>query len=61
VLSFIVTAGDRRVETRAFVFVQIITVVDNGEIDLGSFGSVVRLVQLQSTLMNLRLELQHDF
>ncbi|HEX3113222.1 MAG TPA: hypothetical protein VHU20_08135 [Candidatus Eisenbacteria bacterium] len=59
-MSFFVAAGYRGVETRALVVVQIITVVDDGQIDLGSFGGVVGLVQLQPTLMNLRLELQHD-
>jgi len=59
-LSFFVAAGYRRVKTRALVVVQIITVVDDGQIDLGAFRSIVGLVQLQSTLMNLSFELQHD-
>jgi len=58
-LSFFVAAGYRRVETLALVLVQLITVVDDGEIDLRPFRSVVGLVQLQPTLVNLRLELQH--
>ena len=52
--------GYRCVEARALVLVQIITVVNDGRIDLGPFGSIVGLVQLEPTLMNLRLELQHD-
>jgi len=46
-----VAAGYRRVETLALVLVQLVAVVDNGEIDLGPFRSVVRLVQLQPTLV----------
>ena len=59
-LSFIVAAGDRRVETGAFVLVQIVAVVDDSQIDLRSLRSVVRLVQLEPALMNMRLELDHD-
>jgi hypothetical protein len=59
-LSFVVTAGDRSVEARALVLVQIVTIVDDGQIDLGAFGGIVGFVQLQPTLVNLRLELQHD-
>jgi hypothetical protein len=59
-LSFVVTAGDRGVEARALVLVQIVTIIDDGQIDLGAFGGIVGFVQLQPTLVNLRLELQHD-
>jgi hypothetical protein len=59
-LSFVVTAGDRGVEARALVLVQIVTIVDDGQINLGAFGGIVGFVQLQPTLVNLRLELQHD-
>jgi hypothetical protein len=58
-LSFIVAAGDRGVEAGALFFIQIVTVVDDGQIDLGPVRSIVGLVELQPTLVNLRLELQH--
>jgi hypothetical protein len=59
-LSFVVAADDRGVEARALILVQIVTIVDDGQIDLGAFGSIVGFVQLEPTLVNLRLELQHD-
>jgi len=59
-LSVFVAAGYCCMEMRALVLVQIITVVNNGEIDLGPFGSVVGFIQLQPTLVNLRFELQHN-
>jgi hypothetical protein len=59
-LSFAVAAGDRGVETRALVLIQIVTIVYDGQIDLGALGGIVGFVQLQPTLVNLRLELQHD-
>jgi hypothetical protein len=59
-LSFIVATDDRCVEARALVLVQIVAVVDDGQIDLRFLESVVGLVQLQPTLMNMRLEPDHD-
>jgi hypothetical protein len=59
-LSFFVAASDRRVEAGALVLVEIVTVVDHRQINLGPLGSIVGLVQLQPTLVNLRLVLQHD-
>jgi hypothetical protein len=58
-LNFVVAAGDRRVEASALIVVQIVTVVDDSEIDLGPFRSIVGFVELQPTFMNQRLELQH--
>jgi hypothetical protein len=59
-LSFVVATGDRGVEARALVLVQIVTIIDDGQIDLGAFGGIVGFVQLQPALVNLRFELQHD-
>lgn len=58
-LSFIVAASYRGVEAGALFLIQIITVVEHGQIDLGPFRSIVRLIKLQPTLMNRRLQLQH--
>jgi len=49
------------VESGALFFIQIVTVVDDGQVDLRPLRSIVGLVELQPTLVNLRLELQHDF
>jgi len=59
-LSFVVATSDRGVEARALVLVQIITIIDDGQIDLGTLGGIVGFVQLQPALVNLRFELQHD-
>jgi hypothetical protein len=59
-LSFVVAAGDRGVKARALILIEIVTIVDDGQVNFGAFGRVVGFVQLQPTLMNLRLELQHD-
>jgi hypothetical protein len=60
-LSLKVAAGYRSVESGALFLIQIITVIDDGQIDLGAFRSIVGLVELQPTLVNLCLELQHGF
>ena len=54
------TTGDGRVQARAIALVQLIAVVDHSQIDLGPFGGIVGLVQLQPPLVNMRLELQRS-
>jgi len=40
-LSFVVAAGNRGVEARAFGIVQIVAVVEDRQIDLRTLGSIV--------------------
>jgi hypothetical protein len=54
-----VAAGYGGVESGALFFIQVVTVVEDGQIDLCPFRSIVRLIKLQPTLMNLGLQLQH--
>lgn len=43
-MSLIVAAGYRGVEAGALFLIQVITVVEDGQVDLGPFRSIVGLV-----------------